>query len=214
MNSKFFKEVIGVIRNEKDRRYSLLKDKDWDFEWEQWLFEDMPFVNEICLMLLVTLRHHVERELVGLAVLANNVYDEIDGQQYKKEKDKLKKKGNNWDWEKIKKRLNLESFSEYKFIEPLRQISNTHKHGLWVGPGKKLLEILGLNTNESYLSFPESDKFREGLAVFIGLSKKDADYCDITERFVDIAINYLESIKKKTKLSRKNFGIYSGEVGY
>jgi hypothetical protein len=67
METGILKEVIAVIRAEQQRRASLLTDEDPNFAYDHWLFKDEPFVNELCLMLLVTLRHHVERELVRLA---------------------------------------------------------------------------------------------------------------------------------------------------
>jgi len=82
METGILKEVIAVIRAEQQRRASLLTDEDPNFAYDHWLFKDEPFVNELCLMLLVTLRHHVERELVRLAARAADEGEEISGQQY------------------------------------------------------------------------------------------------------------------------------------
>jgi hypothetical protein len=44
-----------------------LRRADPDAAWEQWLFDDLPFINEVRLMLLVAVGHRVERELITLA---------------------------------------------------------------------------------------------------------------------------------------------------
>ena len=57
----------------------MLANEDPDYAYDQWLFTDEPFVNELCLVLLVVIRHQLERELLGL--LARVIVDakEIDG---------------------------------------------------------------------------------------------------------------------------------------
>jgi hypothetical protein len=70
MEMRILKDIIAVIRAEQQRRESLLTDEEPNFAYDQWLFTDAPFVAELCLMLLVTLRHQVERELARLAARA------------------------------------------------------------------------------------------------------------------------------------------------
>jgi hypothetical protein len=55
-------QMIKVIRTEKKLRSGRLRQADPIAAWEQWLFTDLPFINEMCLILLVAIRHRVERE--------------------------------------------------------------------------------------------------------------------------------------------------------
>jgi len=63
--------VINVIKAERERRLDRLRDEDPDISYDQWLFTDEPFVNEMCLMLLVALRHGIERSLISFAARTN-----------------------------------------------------------------------------------------------------------------------------------------------
>jgi len=202
METDILKQMISVIRTEEQRRALLLTDQDQNFAYDQWLFTDEPFVNELCMMLLVTLRHQVERELVSLAACAADDGQEISDQQYEEKVNQLRKnKGIGWDWGKIKDRLKLESCEGYQHTEALRLLSNSYKHDPYMEPDKKLLELLQLKTGVNYASLPKSDALREGLAAFIALGK-DATYCDIAERFVDIANDFLVTVQSRTKLSQ------------
>ena len=57
----------------------------------------------------------------------------------------------------------------------------------------------------SYASLPDSNNLREGLAVLVGL-EKDAEYCDITERSLDIVDRFVADVKRKANLSRVKWG--------
>jgi len=212
MDTHILKNIIAVIRTEQERRTSLLNVDDPNFAYDQWLFTDEPFLNEFCLMFLVTLRHQVEREQVGLAARAADRGKEISGQQYQervKQLQKTNKKGNkNWDWTEINKRLKPESCEKYDFIKALRFLANSYKHDFSMEPDEKLLTSLKLKTGVNYAPLPESDSLRKGFADLIGLGK-DAGYCDIAERFVDIANDFVEEVKNRIKLSKVEWGTVS-----
>lgn len=191
------KQMIAVIRVEEQRRASLLTDQDQKFAYDQWLFTDKPFVNELCLMLLVTLRHQIEKELIWLAARAVDD-EEISDQQFYENLNQLRKTNG---LEKIKDRLKLGSSEGYQCTEALRLLANSYKHDPYMEPDHKLLDLLELETGVNYAPLPESDSLREGLAAFIGL-EKDAGYCDIAERFVNIAKDFLVTVQSRTKLSR------------
>ena len=207
METRIFKEMISVIRAEQQRRASLLTDEDPNFAYDQWLFTDAPFVNELCLMLLVTLRHQVERELVGLAARAADDGKEINGQQYQEKVEQLRKR-HGWDWTEINNRLRPESCKGYASMKALRLIANLYKHDPSKEPDEDLLQLFKLETGVNYDPLPESDALRKGLANFIGLGK-DADYCDIAEMFVDIASDFLSKVRSRTKLSKVKWGAVS-----
>ena len=75
-------------------------------------------------------------------------------------------------------------------------------------PDEELLSLLSLETGVNYAPLPESDALRKGFASFIGL-KEDADWCEITKQFVEIASNFLAEIETQTKLSKVNWGAIS-----
>jgi hypothetical protein len=207
MDSRLAKSIIEVIRQEKNRRASLLKGENPDFADDQWLFRDLPFIAELCLMLLVALRHQVERELIGFAACAADGGNEISPQQYHKRVDELRR-GGQWDWKNIEPRLKLKSCIGEEQIEALRLLANCYKHDTSKEPDEKLLKLLGLQTGVRYAQLPESEGLREGLAVFTGLDK-DADYCEIAETFTDIVDCFLTDVRKKNKLSRVKWGAAS-----
>ena len=120
MGSKIAKEMIGVIKAEKRRRSDQLEDEDPDAAYDQWLFTDEPFINEMCLMVLVALHHQVERELVFLAARAN-VGPTITRQRYqqnvKDQREQVRREGR----KKLTATLKLSSFPEWdNSIETLR----------------------------------------------------------------------------------------------
>jgi hypothetical protein len=204
------KEMIEVIRKEERRRAVLLSEEDPDFVRDRWLFIEEPFVNEMCLMLLLALRHLLEREMVSLAARALDNKAEISREEYEQEIENLRierksKRIDQWDMKKIEKRLNLKVQKGYKSIEALRLLVNCYKHDPSMVPDRRLLDWLEIQTGIKYAPLPESDSLREGLAVFIGLSK-DATYCDIAERFLDIATEFLLSIESRTELSEVRGG--------
>lgn len=208
METRIWKDMIAVIRIEQQRRASLLTDEDPDFADDQWLFTDEPFVNELCLMLLVALRHQVEREQVRLAARAADGGKEISREKYQEKvrevREKLRKDG----WKKISSELNLKSCEGYTCMEALRQLVNLYKHDPSMEPDEKLLKLLKLETGVNYLPLPESHKLQKGLAAFIDLGK-DAAYCDIVERFVDIAIGFLADVPRQVNVSPVKKGTVS-----
>ena len=66
MDARVLKDMVATVRAERRRRKQPLTGEDDDSPHDRWLFVDEPFVNELCLVLLVALRHELERELVGL----------------------------------------------------------------------------------------------------------------------------------------------------
>jgi hypothetical protein len=202
MDTHFLKQMIAVVRAEELRRLSLHTDENLDAENDQWLDTDEPFVNELCLMVLVTLRHQVERELVGLAARASDDGKEISRKEYDEEvrnlrKDKDKRKG--WDWGTIKARLNLESCAGNAPMTSLRFLTNSYKHDPSMEPDDELLKSLELETGYEYFRLPESPALRERLATSVGLTK-NAGYCAIAEQFIDAASGFLTDAQSHTKV--------------
>ena len=206
MDTRLVKNIVGVIRNEQQRRVSLLEDMHPEVADDQWLFRDLPFVAELCLMLLVAMRHQVERELISFAARAADDGREITPQQYQERVKELRQSGGKgWNWKVIHARVKLKSCEGERQIEALRLLANSYKHDPSKKPDEDLLRLLNLETDVTYAPLPESDGLQEGLALFIGL-EKDADYCDITETFMTIVGRFIEDVQKKTQLSRVRWG--------
>jgi len=206
MERKIANEVVAVIRSERQKRSDRLNDEDPDFAYDQWLFTDEPFINEMCLMMLLALRHQVERELIFLAARAN-VGPAITRQQYHQNvasrREEIKRRG----WANLIATLNLGGFAEWDdSMETLRLLANCLKHEPTQEPDENLLRHLGLPLTPEgpmivgYLPLPESRCFREGLAKSVNLSK-DADYCAIAEAFVNSANRFLEHVRQEAALA-------------
>ena len=202
MDTSVVKDMIGVIRAEQQRRRAArLADEDWERAYE----EDRPFVNELCLLLLVAVRHQVERELIRLAACVTDDGKEINPKQYQQNVQRERKLFRE-DRNKIIEKLKLNSFPEWESsMKTLQLLANCYKHDPSQVPNKDLLEHLKLKVAPNYAPLPESGRFQEGLAVSVNLPT-NADYCDITEKLLDCAAGFLADLladlQKKTVLSR------------
>lgn len=200
LSTKFFQEMIDVFKLEFDRRSKLRDSQNPALNYDQLVFEDEPFINELCLMTLVTLRHEIDRQIALLAARSNQKDNEISVEQYRHNVKQLQAISRNPKkfWGEIWQVLDEDIYRKYKEIEALRLISNEFKHGFFSTPDEELLRFLSLNTSYNYAPLSESDELRKGLAIFIGISP-DADYFEIVNKFVEIAHNFLTEMEKKTK---------------
>ena len=141
MKTHILKEMLALIKAEEQRRVLLLTEKDPNFAYDHWLFEDEPFLNELCLMLLVAFRHQIEKELVLLTAQAVYEKEEISAQEYQARVKELRKRGG---WKTIQYKLGLDCSDEYKSLEPLRLLANSYKHNPSMMPDEDLLKMLRL----------------------------------------------------------------------
>jgi len=199
MEIGFLMGIVAVIRAEEQRRGSQRTHEDPIYEYDHWLFTDAPFVNELCLMVLVTLWHQVERELVGLAARAASDGKEISPERYHDEVQGLRK-GKLWDWIKINARLKLQSCQGQRSMEALRHLANSYKHHPSMEPNEELVKLLNLETGVNYAPLPESDSVQAGLKALVGLGN-DSSYCDIAERFIHIASDFLVDLQRRVNVS-------------
>jgi len=207
MNSKTAREILGVIRVENQHRADQLDDQDPDAAHDRWLFTDEPFINEMCLMVLAAVHHQVERELVFLAARANRG-ETITREQYRlnvqQQRELVRQRGG---VENLITTLNLSSAAAWEAMKALRLLANCVKHEPTQQPDERLLNHIGLplkpegNGVVGYLPLPESYCFREGLAEYLNLSK-DADYCTIAERFVNLAEEFLNDVGQRNESAR------------
>src|SRR2546425_13211664 len=122
MDMLLLKDMINVIRTEERRKQSeIQKEDDPDGAYDQWTFVDRAFINELYLMLLVTVRHQLEKELVRLAARSGDQGRELSRAEYEVRVQQLKRS-----WNKVEQRLYLNEFQEYKTLEVLRLLSNAY----------------------------------------------------------------------------------------
>jgi len=216
MDTRIFRNMIEVIKAEQLRRQAELDSVDPNLQYDQWQFTDLPFVNELYLMVLLTLRHYVERELVKIAAREGHQGKEISDKDYaanvRQEREALIGKNGKDGWKKLNIRLKLKQCKGYQHMEVLRFLANSYKHDPWLEPDKKLLKQLNLNLSLPYAPLPESAALQEGLAQFVGL-RKDAPYCDTVEQFVNKAAAFLEDVQKQTVLSKVKWKRISFSIG-
>ncbi len=210
LDADVLKKMIGLVAAEEFRRENQLNQMPVDVAYDHWLFTDMPFVNEMCLWLMVALHHQVERELMSLAVRAVDDCKEISYEKYSQELRNLRKPRSGC-LSKMRTRLSLRQCTGYRQMETLRLVANCCKHSTAMQPDKELdrdlFTALQLETEHVYAALPESNAVRERLAKLVGLTK-ECSYSDIAVRFVDVASDHLKAVKKhnETKLSHVKRG--------
>jgi hypothetical protein len=205
MDTSITKKMIEVIRAERDRRYmDLVEDKRW------WMHYDEPIINELCLMLLVTIWHQVERELIWIATRVTKADDgsELDGEYWKRveiEREKYRKGGGKG---KLIAKLGLDKFDEWKSMTALNFLANSYKHDPRSTPADKdLANLLRLNQDAQSTPLAENQELREKLAESLGLREGSdpwgdgADYCDIADAFLDRAASFLKKVAAQPGLN-------------
>jgi hypothetical protein len=167
--------------------------------YEQWQFYDLPFVNELCLMLLLAVWHQVERDVICLAALVTSDGKMISREQFlrniqKEQECYMSKKTKG----QVINKLKLTSFPEWgTSMDTLRLLGNCYKHDPAKEPTTQMMKILNLDASRTYMPLPESEAFRKGLAAYVGLHE-DANLVDIAEEFVQRASSFLTDLRTKT----------------
>lgn len=209
MDTQVARDMLAVIRAERQRSVDALEDADTELKYDQWTFTDEPFVNEMCLVLLVAIRHLLERELVRLGARIRSDGKPIPRKEYWRlvaaERDALRKRDG---WKSLAAKLNLNRFSAWGGpLETLRLLANTYKHEPGdAAPGADLLKHLGLNPIISekpfkvlYASLPESQHFREALAQHLGLAQ-EADYTYIAEELLNSVERFVADVERQSHI--------------
>lgn len=110
-----------------------------------WVLLDRPFINELCLMLMVWLRHELERELVKLVARKTSDGKDLTQDQYWQAVDDWQEdlRRDSSKWKTVTRELELSVFSEeMKIMEALKRVSNLYKHSPWTTPDEDLLSHL------------------------------------------------------------------------
>ena len=191
--------VLSVIKEEDGRRQEL-REKNREFAYDQWLFCDAPFVREFCLLVLVGVRHHIERRLLHFAARAADGGKPIKKKGYEQRLNHLRNLPPRKCWEEINKRLDVQQRTHYLTIEALRLLANAYKHNPTKSPDEKLLKHLGLNRAINYADLTESQELDKGLASLTGLPE-NAHYIAITEKLLEHVDEFLVDIEGRPAIS-------------
>jgi hypothetical protein len=212
MDARMAKEVIRIIRTERNERLERVNTKDDDYYYQ--IMEE-PFINDLCLMLLVAIRHEIERKLTIFIAKKTSERKGHGHSRYEFGKwvEKERKRVIKNNWHSFHAELKLET-GTIKWLEILRELSNSYKHDVWscsekflgkldtelkeltselekLYPGKKTLD---LPKKQLYMAPPESPFIRAALAMSVGLAS-DADYPTIAETFVNLASDLLSNFE-------------------
>ena len=199
MNTKLIRAAIDLIRAEEERRVAELPSENTNAAYDRYVFTDLPFVNELYLMLLVAMWHQIEKELICLAARVDGSTDEMTQDDHKKAVYDLAKKRPKERWPMIEGKLRLKTFSDHKTLKLLQKLANTYKHDPFGRPSEKLLKCLNLQPGVPYAYLPASDETAEGLCKALGLDSAEG-YSGIAAAFLKSAEQFLAKLNKETKL--------------
>jgi hypothetical protein len=208
MDIKVAREILSVIKSERRRRRVLLSGENDDYAYDQWRFDDLPFINELCLTLLVAVLHQVERELVLRAARVSADGAPIDKDVYQERVRQRRKDFRERRMSNVAAELGL---TIPDWLEALRLVANCYKHDPSARPDEKLLNHLRLPLKpneplvEWYASLSESQLFLDGLAAFLDV-REDADYCAVTEDLLSRTEEFMADIERSGRLSPVDWG--------
>lgn len=208
MNTDLARRMLALARQERDRRAENASQSPGYAE--DWLLVDEPFVNEICLVVLVAVYHQIERELVLLGARIAPGRDVISHADYEANVQRIKAAVRDRPtngWQDLTRCLDLTNRPEWKSLQALRLIANGYKHDPFGGISGELLDHLGLSPTISespritYAGIADSLEFRERLAIYLGLAAR-SDYADIGEAFLSRAERFIGSIAELPQICR------------
>jgi hypothetical protein len=195
---------LDVIKAEEQRRAQLLPDHP-DAAYDRWFFYDAPFINELCIVFLVALRHHIERRLIFLAACAADGGRPITKEEFLARVKELSNLKASARWDEISGRLTPDRCAHYHVIEALRHLANAYKHDPSLEPDDRLLNHLGLDSNLRYASIPESGELQKRLGIIVGLPA-NTSYSDIATLFLERVQGFLDDVEARSAISAVKWG--------
>jgi len=168
--------------------------------YDQQTFYDTPFVNELCLLVLLFIWHRTEKELLSIAALSTERDNSpISRDDYRNEVVRLEqlrqKKGEK---KELSKLLPLDQ-RDWALLDVLRLLANSYKHDTFNKPSKQLLNRLGLPESVNYAPLSESGAVWFGLSKFLGVSDK-ATSSEIVDALRKSCDQILFSMRSGTRL--------------
>src|SRR5215469_16128627 len=150
MDSNLINTTVDLLKTTLRQRAEKAKElehEDAGLAYERWKFYDLPFVNELCLMLLVAVWHQVEREVVNMAARVTQDGKMISREQFltnlREERERFRKHKTK---KEVIEKLELESFDEWRSsMKTLNTLANCYKHDPSKEPDKELISRLNLD---------------------------------------------------------------------
>jgi hypothetical protein len=201
------KAFITLVAAEYKRRADLLPEDDdgTGYAYDQWMFTDLPFLHDLCILYLVAVRHHIERRLLFFATCATGHGNKIKRADFERAQRSLLALPQGKRWKEIARRLKPTQCARYSSVEALRLLANSYKHDPRLQPDMDLVRHLGLDEKLIYAPLPESFELKRGLARIVGLPD-DSRFAEITQKFVEHADEFLKDVQAKNVLSPVNWG--------
>ena len=193
--------IVNLIRAERSRRNRRLADRDPDSAYDTGRFEDDPFLNELCLTLLVAIWHQVERELIHRAARVTVDRTPLDGNAYVRKLRETRKRVRSV--AALSKTLDIEWPD---WLDALRVLVNCYKHDPEMKPDARLLQLLKLPSKPekplvvAYAPLPESQLVLDGWTAFLGLAQ-DIDYCAVVEELTARIEQFMAHVENVSPLS-------------
>ena len=203
MDTRTVRGIVNLIRAQRSRGERRLADQDSDSAYDTKRFEDDPFVNELCLTLLVAIWHQVERELIHRAARVTVGRAPSDPSDYVGKIREARKRVRNEGVPTIAKTLGIEWPD---WLDALRVLVNCYKHDPEMRPDEKLLRHLGLPARPkeplvvAYAPLPESQLVLDGWTAFLGLAQ-EADYCTVVEQLITRIEQFMAHVDNVSPLS-------------
>jgi hypothetical protein len=209
MDVTALRDMIAAIRNEADRRGRQLKKIATEHRYDQWVYYDEPLLNELCLLVLIAIRHEVERDLLGLGARVSRRVTAFSQKSYLRRLANERKQLRSG-WKPLIAKLGLAAFPAWtSSMETLRLLANCYKHDPFGGPDDGLLKHLRphlkYKQRRKYDVLPESNCFREGLALSLGLPR-ETDYVRITEDLLAKAEAFVDDVKGQSFIAEVRRG--------
>jgi hypothetical protein len=192
--------MIKIIETDSNQAFDLLEKDIPEHASYIWQENYEAYYNEMCLAVLVAVRHQVERELVLIASRITD-RDEIDWEVYRKnveKEEKVLRDKKQVAWKELANGLQLKTFPDWKSMEVLRFLTNLYKHDAFATPKEELLRSLKMPLSKPYAPLAESKAVKEALAAYLGL-EKGSEYCDIASDLISCADRFIAEVKDKAK---------------
>jgi hypothetical protein len=190
------KAFIELVSAESLRRDGLLDAEDSDYAYDHWMFTDLPFLHDLCLLFLIAVHHQVERRLLYLAARVTADGKILTSNEFQKRRTELNGLSIQKRGVEVKRRLEPQACSRYASVEALRLLANAYKHDPDAAPDRKLVRHLGLDEALTYASLPESRELQKAMARLVGLNERSG-FAAITEAFVKHAEEFLEDVQTR-----------------
>ena len=181
MNTQLIKALVELVKSEEHNRATARHSMSPDEAYYHATFHDTPLTNELYLLVLLFVWHHIEKEIVLLAALsAVRSPSPITRDEYGKEVRRIEALGQGKRRKELEQLLPKIDTRDWDFLDTLRLLANSFKHDPFGKPKDVLLKRLGLSENMNYASLSESGAVRFGLGKFLGI-RDDVEFSEIVE---------------------------------